>query len=68
MWTENIKVDQRCNDHLEIYFLNPLGERVSILDKNGINIIQTLFKIDLEMILEYQYSSNYFFVKQVSDG
>jgi hypothetical protein len=33
--------------------LNPLGERVNILDKNGINVIQALFKVDLEMILEY---------------
>jgi hypothetical protein len=40
-------------DHLEIYFLNSLGERVNILDKSGINITQALFKIDFEMILEY---------------
>jgi hypothetical protein len=39
--------------HLEIYFLNSLGERLSILDKRGINVTQALFKIDLEMILEY---------------
>jgi hypothetical protein len=46
-------IDNSNVEHLEIYFLNPLGERVSILDKNGINVIQALFKIDLEIILEY---------------
>jgi hypothetical protein len=46
-------VDSSNIDNLEIYFLNSLGERVNILDKNGINVIQVLFKIDLEMILEY---------------
>jgi hypothetical protein len=38
-------------DHFEIYFLNSLGERVNILVKSGINVIQALFKVDLEMIL-----------------
>jgi hypothetical protein len=46
-------IDSSNIDHLEIYFLNSLGERVNILDKSGINVIQALFKIDLEMILEY---------------
>jgi hypothetical protein len=46
-------VDNSNIDNLEIYFLNSLGERVCILDKNGVSIIQALFKIDLETILEY---------------
>jgi hypothetical protein len=46
-------IDNNNIDHLEIYFLNSLGERVNILDKSGINVTQALFKIDLEMILEY---------------
>jgi hypothetical protein len=46
-------IDNSNIDHLEIYFLNSLGERVNILDKSGINVTQALFKIDLEMILEY---------------
>jgi hypothetical protein len=46
-------IDNSNIDHLEIYFLNLLGERICILDKNGINVTQALFKIDLEMILEY---------------
>jgi hypothetical protein len=49
-------IDNSNIDHLEIYFLNSLREKVSILDKNGINVIQALFKIDLEMNLEhYQF-------------
>jgi hypothetical protein len=46
-------IDNSNIDHLEVYFLNSLGERVNILDKSGINVIQALLKIDLEMILEY---------------
>jgi hypothetical protein len=46
-------IDNSNIDHLEVYFLNSLGERVNILDKSGINVTQALFKIDLEMILEY---------------
>jgi hypothetical protein len=40
-------------DHLEVYFVNSLGERLSIFDKMGNHIMQALFKLDLEMILEY---------------
>jgi hypothetical protein len=46
-------IDSTNINHLEIYFLNSLGERVCIFDKSGINVTQALFKIDLEMILEY---------------
>jgi hypothetical protein len=38
-------IDNSYIDHLEVYFLNSLGERVNILDKSGINITQALFKI-----------------------
>jgi hypothetical protein len=46
-------IDNSNIDHLEIYFLNSLGERLCVFDKRGINVTQSLFKIDLEMILEY---------------
>jgi hypothetical protein len=38
-------------DHLEVYFVNSLGERLCVFDKMGSNIMQALFKLDLE--LEY---------------
>jgi hypothetical protein len=51
--SKTCSIDNSNIDHLEIFFLNSLGERVNILDKRGINVIQALFKIILEMILEY---------------
>jgi hypothetical protein len=39
--------------HLEVYFINSLGERLCIFDKMGNHIIQVFYKLDLEMILEY---------------
>jgi hypothetical protein len=39
--------------HLEVYFINSLGERLCISDKMGNDIMQGLFRLDLEMILEY---------------
>jgi hypothetical protein len=38
-------------DHLEVYFVNSLGERLCVFDKMGNSIMQALFKLDLE--LEY---------------
>jgi hypothetical protein len=38
-------------DNLEVYFVNSLGERLCVFDKMKNNIMQALFKLDLE--LEY---------------
>jgi hypothetical protein len=40
-------------DSLEVYFVNSLGERLCVFDKMGNNIMQALFKLYLEMIVEY---------------
>jgi hypothetical protein len=40
-------------DHLEVYFINSSRERLCVFDKIGNHIMQALFKLDLEMILEY---------------